>query len=161
MAKGQPLDMVRELVEAFEHNGQVNAYLVGTLPPLLWHAPPPRRGRTIGAIVAHIQSVRRTFAKLGGAEPVPASLDRLRSTQAEAQRALRQGNDVLTGLFRESLARGEARVRGMPRRSVNMMVYLMQHDAHHRGQICALARALDHAFSSEDVMRIWGWKKLP
>jgi uncharacterized damage-inducible protein DinB len=52
-------------------------------------------------------------------------------------------------------------VRGMPRRAVNMVIYLIQHDAHHRGQICALARDLGHEFKSEDTMRIWGWKALP
>jgi hypothetical protein len=44
----------------------------------------------------------------------------------------------------------------MPRRTVNMMIYLIQHDA----QICALARALGHRLSKDDVMRIWGWKSL-
>jgi uncharacterized damage-inducible protein DinB len=43
---------------------------------------------------------------------------------------------------------------------VNIMIYLIQHDAHHRGQICALARALGHRLSQDDVMRIWGWKSL-
>jgi hypothetical protein len=42
----------------------------------------------------------------------------------------------------------------MPRCAVNMLIYLIQHDAHHRGQICALARDLGHEFKSEDTMRI-------
>jgi uncharacterized damage-inducible protein DinB len=46
----------------------------------------------------------------------------------------------------------------MPRRAVNMLAYLIQHDAHHRGQICVFARDLGHEFKSEDTMRIWGWK---
>ncbi len=52
------------------------------------------------------------------------------------------------------------RVKGMPWRAINMMVYLIQHDARHRGQITALARALGHRLSSDDVMNIWEWKKL-
>lgn len=72
---------------------------------------------------------------------------------------MRQGNDASTGLFRESFARGR-RASGACR-AVNMMTYLLQHDAHHRGQICTLARAPGHEFASEDVTRIWGWTKLP
>jgi uncharacterized damage-inducible protein DinB len=41
-----------------------------------------------------------------------------------------------------------------------MLLYLVQHDAHHRGQICGLARDLGHQFASQDTMRIWGWKAL-
>ncbi len=48
----------------------------------------------------------------------------------------------------------------MPRRIVDMLTYLMQHDAHHRGQICSQVRDFGHKFSAEDTMRIWGWKKL-
>jgi uncharacterized damage-inducible protein DinB len=68
---------------------------------------------------------------------------------------------ALTELFRRALARGDARVKGMPRRMVNMMVYLIQHDTHDRGQITLLARVLGHRLSGDDVMRLWGWKKLP
>jgi uncharacterized damage-inducible protein DinB len=99
------------------------------------------------------------IAKMGGATVGP-SLDRKRVTPVEARRALQQINDTLTTMFRQSLGRGEARVKGISRRTVNIMHYLMQHDAHHRGQIILRARDLGHTFGTIDTMKIWGWKKL-
>src|SRR5690242_12751094 len=133
MAKGRPLDVERELLEEFRRSGLVTEYLVKVLPAALWRTPPPTgRGRSIAAIVAHIQGVRRTFARMAGALPGPPSLDRDRSTCAQACRALRQSTDVLSELFEAAFAARRARVKGMPRRAVNMLLYLMQHDAHHR-----------------------------
>jgi uncharacterized damage-inducible protein DinB len=162
MARGRPLDVAGELLEGFERCGRVTEYLVSVLPDRVWQAPPPDgRGRTIAAIVSHIQSVRRTFARMGGATPGPPSLDRLKSTRVQAVRALNQSTTELTRLFADALAAGKARVRKMPRRAVDMMLYLMQHDAHHRGQIFSLARSLGHEFSAQDVTRVWGWRALP
>ena len=173
--KRRPLDAKEELLEEFERALRVSEYLVGVLPRRLWRAEPPDgHGRSIAATVAHMQGVRRTFAKMAGA-PVALALDRkaarfplnkrgaARSALGvvEARRALRQSLDVLARLFRESLGQDQSRVKGMPRRTVNMIFYLVQHEAHHRGQICRLAKSLGHEFSGDDVMRIWGWKKLP
>lgn len=162
MARGEPLNVERELLDAFEQSARVNDYLVRVLPRRLWRAEPPDgRGRSIMAIVAHMHGVRRTFANMGGAERVAPALARAGSTQMEARRALRQTSDALTALFRGHLASRKPRIKGMPRRVVNMMTYVMQHDAHHRGQISMLARQMGHRFSGDDIMRIWGWKKLP
>src|SRR5262249_61540141 len=51
-------------------------------------------------------------------------------------------NEDLARLFEIAFMAHLARVKGMPCRAVNMLVYLIQHDAHHRGQICALTRDL-------------------
>ena len=161
MPVAQPLDPRRELLEAFEQCCRVSEYVVDVLPSRLWRSEPPdSKGRSIAAIVAHMQSVRRMFAKMGGARRIPPALDRARSTPDDARRGLRQSREALMTLFREALTQGRPRVKRMPRRTVNMMTYLIQHDAHHRGQICALARALGHRLSKDDVMRIWGWKSL-
>jgi uncharacterized damage-inducible protein DinB len=158
----RPLEIERELLEEFVRNGLITEYLVGVLPDGIWRAPPPGgRGRTIAAIVAHIQSVRRTFARMGGARPGPPSLDRLTVTRAQAQRALRQSTDDLAALFATAIAERRTRVKGMSRRVVNMLFYLMQHDAHHRGQIFMIAKGLGHEFRGEDVTRVWGWRALP
>jgi len=162
MPKGRPLEVEHELLDAFRQCGLVSAYLVSVLPDAVWRAAPPSgRGRSIAAIVAHMQSVRRTFARMGGARPGPPPLDRNRVTRAQAERALRRSTVDLERLFETAIAARRVRVSGMPRRVVNMLLYLVQHDAHHRGQICALARDLGHEFRSEDVMRTWGWKALP
>ncbi len=162
MAKARPLDVTLELVEAFEHSGRLNAYLACVVPARIWRMPPPSgRGRTIAAIFAHIHSVRRTFGNMAVPNLMPPPLDRAIVRPSSTARALARGNDALTRLFRESLARGESRLKGLPRRTVNMIVYLLQHDAHHRGQIFTLARDLGHEFTADDVMRVWGWKALP
>ena len=161
MAARQPLDLKRELLDAFDQSARVTEYLASVVPDHLWHAKPAGgERRSIAAIVAHMQSVRRMFAKMGGA-PVPPALDRLKSTPNEARKALKQSREALLALFTRVLDRGEARVKGMPRRVVNMMLYLIQHDTHHRGQISMLMRELGHRLSREDIMRLWGWNKLP
>lgn len=161
MSRGRLLDVEGELVEAFQKNGLVTEYVLDVIPRRFWRADPPGgRGRTIAAIAAHMQSVRRTFARLGGADPGPPSLDRLTVTQAQAKKAIRQSTKQLATMFESAFRERRARVKGMPRRAVDMLTYLIQHDAHHRGQICTLARDLGHEFSGDDTMRIWGWKAL-
>lgn len=162
MPVAKPLDIEGELLEGFEQCCRVTEYLVNVLPSRVWRAEPPdAKSRSICAIVAHLQSVRRMFAKMGGADPLPPALDRSRSTPDDARRGLQQSREALMTLFRDGIAQRRPRVKKMPRRLVNMLLYLAQHEAHHRGQICMLARALGHQLSKVEVMRIWGWKKLP
>ena len=54
MPRGRPLEVARELLEAFVRNGRATEYLVNVLPSSIWRTPPPNgRGRTIAGIVAH------------------------------------------------------------------------------------------------------------
>src|SRR5438128_12104414 len=81
MPVGQALNLERELLEAFEHCYRVTDYLLQILPAPIWSAKScDDKGRSIAAIVAHVQSVRNMFAKMGGADPLPDSLNRSRST---------------------------------------------------------------------------------
>jgi uncharacterized damage-inducible protein DinB len=157
----RPLDVGRELLEGFEQSARVTEYLVSLIAAPLWRAEPPvGRGRTIGAIAAHMQGVRRTFAKMGGAPGLPPALGR-DATRDDTLRALRASREALIALFSGAFDKGQGRIPRLPRRTVNMLLYLLQHDAHHRGQITMLAKALGHEFTTADVMRIWGWKKFP
>ena len=86
MPAGRPLDIPSELLDAFGHSGRVSEYLVSVLSDDVWRVDAPSgRGRSIAAIVAHMQSVRRTFARMAGARSTGASLDRRLVTRAQAR----------------------------------------------------------------------------
>jgi uncharacterized damage-inducible protein DinB len=162
MPRGRPLEVAAELLEAFEKSARVTEYLISRVPDELWHAPAPAgRGRTLAAIAAHMQSVRRTFARMGRAQPTGPSLDRKTVTKAQAVKALRESADGLIRAFADAIADGRSRVSGQSRRLVDMLTYLLQHDAHHRGQITMRVADLGGEFASDDMARVWGWKKLP
>ena len=100
MPAGRPLSIPAELLEAFEHSGRVSEYLVSVIPDEVWRVEPPSgRGRSIAAIVAHMQSVRRTFERMSSARVTGASLDRRRVTRTEAQAAIRASTVGLTRAF--------------------------------------------------------------
>lgn len=58
MAAGQPLDIEQELLDNFEHSLRVTEHLVRALPRSVWSAQRSSGGRSIAAIVAHMQGVR-------------------------------------------------------------------------------------------------------
>ncbi|HZW28357.1 MAG TPA: DinB family protein [Trueperaceae bacterium] len=159
MAQRNPLDLEREVLEAFEHALKVTELVVSEVPDEYWHAPPPQKGRTIAAIVQHVHSLRRTFTKLAKA-PVGPSLPAKTVTKEEALAALAENRETLVALFRDAIAEKRGRVPGMPKRTAMMMAYLMQHDAHHRGQVTRQLSEFGYQLSGEATSRIWGWRTL-
>jgi DinB family len=110
----------------------------------------------------HAHAERPADVCAHGRRAARSTVTRSKALDSDASAAaLRQSTDDLARLFEVALAARQTRVKGMPRRAVNMLMYLVQHDAHHRGQITSLARDLGHQFASHDVMRIWGWKAMP
>lgn len=159
MAQRNPLDLEREVLEAFEHGLRVTEVLVSAVPDEHWHAPPPQKGRTIAAIVAHVYGLRRTFTKMAKV-PVGPTLPAKTVTKEEALAALAENREALVALFRQAIAERRGRVPGMPKRTAVMMAYLMQYDAHHRGQITRQLSELGYSLPTEVNTTIWGWRKL-
>ncbi|HZJ09029.1 MAG TPA: DinB family protein [Trueperaceae bacterium] len=160
MGRRRPLEIDKELLDAFDHAMRVTEYLTAAVPEELWHAPPIAKGRTVAAIVAHIHSLRRTFTKMGGADVGP-TLKAKEVTREEAEAALRDNRETLVKLFAGAIERGDGRIKGMPRRVIQMMAYFMQHDAHHRGQITRQLSEVGHKLAADETTTIWGWRKLP
>jgi len=146
------------LINAFRTNNRINRYLIDSLDPGAWKAKPlDGKGRTISAIVAHMQNVRVMWLKVSakGSE-IPAQLDRATVTPAQSVHALEQSCQALTDLIGRALE-SDGRIKGFRPDVAGFLGYLIAHDAHHRGQIAMLARQVGHPLPQKVTFGMWEW----
>jgi len=148
------------LLKAYSASARVNQYLVQELPPAVWRAPSPLpKGRTIAALVAHLHNCGlRYLARTAPGVSVPAELDRIRVTPAQATRALGAKRRAVLAIVGTAL-KGDGRIAGFPYDAAGYLAYYMVHDAHHRGQIVLQARLLGHPISRQTMIGMWQWSK--
>ena len=87
---------------------------------------------------------------------IPEQLDRATVTPAQATKALEQSRTALTALLKSALER-DGRIKGFRPDVAGFFGYLIAHDAHHRGQICMLARQVGHPLSQKAMFGMWEW----
>ena len=158
--KTTPIALDKALVDAFAVNERINQFLLENLDEEAWRAEPPGgKGRTIAAIVAHIHNVRHMWLKVSakGSE-IPEKLDRWTVRLAQARPALAKSGEAMRRLLEASLS-GGGRVKDFPPGVVAFFAYAISHDAHHRGQICQLARQAGFPLAIEVTSGMWDWTK--
>lgn len=146
------------LLNAFNTNNRINQYLIDQIPSAAWKAKTPNgKGRTIPAIVAHMQNVRVMWLKVSAkGSKIPEQLDRTKVTPTQALQALERSRHALVVLMTQAL-QGDGRVKGFRPDVAGFAAYLIAHDAHHRGQIAMLARQLGHPLSQKATFGMWEW----
>ncbi len=160
MAKPAPADFLlpESLLSAFDTNDRINQYMIENLPAEAWRAEPPDgKGRTIAAIVAHIHNVRVMWLKAAAkGSKIPEQLDRSSVTSAQALKGLEQSRAALSAVLKSAME-SDGRVKGFKPDVAGFFGYLIAHDAHHRGQICMLARQVGHALPQKAMFGMWEW----
>ena len=157
----------RTVIAAWRTSHRVTAYLVENLPPALWSKPlPGAPRRTVRSIAAHIHNTRCAWVKMIGARhgiKAPRSVDARAVQQAELLRALERSGEGIVALIRLGAARGgavpPARWQNFPTDLVHVLCYFVAHEAHHRGQLCLLARQLGHRLPPPVLGGLWQWKQ--
>ena len=157
------------LLESFAVNDAINQLLLRHLNPRAWRAQPGTRGaRTIAAIFSHLHNVRRKWLRLSAPHlRLPAELDRTRCTQPQASAALAESAARCSQMLADTLG-PEPRIKQFLRdgwarpwpAGASMVVYMVTHEAHHRGQICMLAHQLGYPFPTTVISNMWSWEKL-
>jgi len=149
------------LLRTYSASARINQYLVEHLDPAVWRATV--RGsdgkpmRTIAALVAHLHNCGlRYLVRTAPGATVPAELDRLRVTRAQAVRALGAKRQAVLRIVGAALAEGR-RIVGFPHDAATYLAYYAVHDGHHRGQIVMLARLLGHPISQRTMSGMWQW----
>jgi uncharacterized damage-inducible protein DinB len=146
------------LLISFDTNDRINCYLIENLPAEAWRAEPPDgKGRNIAAIVAHLHNVRVMWIKAAAkGSKIPDQLDRTCVTPAQASKALEQSGAALRAVLK-SAVEADGRIKGFRPDVAGFFGYLIAHDAHHRGQICMLARQVGHPIPQKAMFGMWEW----
>lgn len=159
VTKLSPPDYGNALLDAFATNERINQFLLENLAESAWRADPPGgKGRTIAAIVAHLHNVRHMWLTVSAkGSGIPEKIDRAKVTIPQARRALAKSGEAMLRLLEGSLESGRVKDAGMD--PVAFLAYALSHEAHHRGQICLLARQVGHPLPKEAGFAMWEWKK--
>jgi uncharacterized damage-inducible protein DinB len=155
------------LIAAWQTSNRVTTYLIENLPAELWaRSVPGNPRRTVRTIAAHIHNARCMWIKMLGAPhgvAVPRAVDARVVRPAELSRALSRSNAGIIALMRLGVARGgtvpPAAWQNFPTDLVHFLSYFVAHEAHHRGQLCMLARQLGHRLPVDVTAGLWQWKK--
>ena len=155
------------IIDAWRTNNRVTTYLIENLPAELWSMNVPGvPRRTIRTIAAHIHNARCMWIKMiGGSHgvAVPKSVDWRTVRPAELSRALAHSSRGMIDLIRLGVARGGAippsAWQNFPTDLLHFITYFIAHEAHHRGQLCMLARQLGHRLPADVTNGLWQWKQ--
>lgn len=165
---------IREvLLETYAANGRMNQLLFEGLDARAWRAKPPglkRGGRTIAAIFAHLHNSRLVWLKHSAPHlRRPAPLDPFRCSAKQAAVAHRRSAARCLQMLKEALSeKPDRRVTKFSRGSwtrdwpagATMFAYMFAHEAHHRGQVIALAHQLGCRLPVPAAYGIWHWDKI-
>jgi uncharacterized damage-inducible protein DinB len=155
------------LIAAWRTSQRVTTYLIEHLPRELWSKTVPGNPRrTVRMIAAHLHNARCMWIKMIGARhgiAVPRRVDGGSVRPSELSRALAQSSVGIIALIRLGVARGGAvpgaAWQNFPTDVVHFLSYFVAHEAHHRGQLCMLARQLGHRLPADVSAGLWQWKK--
>jgi uncharacterized damage-inducible protein DinB len=163
-------------VQIFVANERMNQILIEHLDPGAWGTRPPTaksprtaRTRTIAAIFTHIHNVRCKWVRLTAPHlKIPRQLNRAHCTPQQARVGLAESAARCAEMLAEALGGGVSRVEKFRRDGwarpwpvgLEMLCYMLSHEAHHRGQVCMLAHQLGFPLPIEVTSGIWNWEKL-
>jgi uncharacterized damage-inducible protein DinB len=164
----------RASVRIFAANDRMNQMLIEHLDPAAWRARPPGPTRSttpriIAAIFTHMHNVRCKWVRLTAPHlNVPSQLNRARCTPRQARAGLAESAARCAEMLAEALGDGGGRVEMFRRDGwarpwpvgVEMLCYMLSHEAHHRGQVCMLAHQLGFPLPKEVAYGLWNWEKL-
>jgi uncharacterized damage-inducible protein DinB len=159
----------RTAVKMFAANDRMNQTLIEHLDPAAWKAKPPGNVRTIAAIFTHMHNVRCKWIRLTAPHlKVPPQLNRTHCTPQQAREALAESAARCAEMLAEALGGGGGRVKEFLRdgwaqpwpAGVEMLCYMLAHEAHHRGQVLMLAHQLGLPLPKEVGYGLWNWDKL-
>ena len=142
----------------------MNQVLIEHLDPAAWRAKPPGKVRTIVAIFTHMHNVRSKWVRLTVPHlKVPPQLNRAHCTPQQARAGLAESAARCAEMLADA---AEGRIETFRRDGwappwpvgLEMLSYMIAHEAHHRGQVCMLTHQLGFPLPKKVTSRLWSWE---
>ncbi|MGH7631147.1 MAG: DinB family protein [Gemmatimonadales bacterium] len=163
-------DLRDTILSTWRTNNRLTVFLIEQLPAGLWAAAiPGAPRRTIRMIAGHLHNVRCRWIKTLGQElgvRVPRSVDGRRVGRQEVVPALQRSSRGILHLLTLGCERGGSipsassyTWRNLPLDVGHVLGYFVAHEAHHRGQLVLVARALGSRLPAAVTDGLWQWTK--
>ena len=155
------------LMGAWHTNHRVTVYFIRNLPADLWAKTiPGNPRRSVRTIAAHLHNSRCMWIKMIGARhgvPVPQRVNGRTVSPTQLLRALEKSDRGIVRLIKLGLSRDgvlpPAKWQNFPTDLAHFVSYFIAHEAHHRGQLCLVARQLGHRLPAQVTNGLWQWKQ--
>jgi len=153
-------------VRTFAASDRMNQILIEHLDPSAWMAKPPGKVRTIAAIFTHMHNVRCKWVRLTAPHlKVPRQLNRAHCAPQDVREGLAESaarcGEMLAEAFGGNIKTFQRDGWASPWPvGVEMLGYMLSHEAHHRGQVCMLAHQLGFPLPDKVTSRLWNWEAL-
>ncbi len=166
--KATDMRSAQAALRMFAATERMNPLLIEHLDPAAWTARPPGKVRTIAAIFTHTHNVRCKWVRLTAPHlKVPKQLNRAKCTIDQARVGLAESAARCSEMLVEALG-SSGRIKDFRRDAlapawpvgVEMLFYMLAHEAHHRGQAILLAHQLGLPLPYKASDGIWNWEQL-
>ncbi len=158
------IDILEGLLEAWKINNEIDLFILDWVPEeglqavTLLKTGKPSKGRNVARIFAHMHEVRCSRLEHHGADA--GELPRFEGSEVPArerlQEALTLSGQRVAELMR-AVAEGTHALKSWKRSPVTWLVYLISHDAHHRGQIAQALKQSGVRPPDEVSYSVWGY----
>lgn len=149
--------MVLSLRESWDASNKITLDLLEKIPEHYLNVKPSYGGRSVGSQFCHINNVRVQWLMAIGTTK-PEGLIKLQKDdqtyKTKISEALRISSDRFGGLIETSI-RTDMKVKGYPKGINSFLVYLVSHEAHHRGQITVTLKSVNLPLDKEFLFGMW------